>query len=171
MVPGSTRCPRPSYGAGCSEVLGETRRTAHIASDEDPPPAGEQHRGGQDGGGQGAHELGARGRDSVGHGSHGPGIGGWWIEGRELTELEVGPPWWAMVPGEMAGLVAAWGEACRTVDRLRAALVGAGVADSEVPDLAAGLDGFGRPVVLIGAVSATTAGTVADLLGEPRRAA
>jgi hypothetical protein len=82
----------------------------------------------------------------------------------ELAALEAGPPWQAVTASDAPGLLVAYRRACLLAEELRAALAAAGLDAGEVPGLCGSLNGEGRPVVVLGAVSAATAGRLALVL-------
>ena len=80
------------------------------------------------------------------------------------AELADGPPWQPVGSGDAAGLLAAYRQAQMLRNDLRAALVGAGLSAGEFPELAASVDGQGRPVVRLGEVSGRTGERLARVL-------
>jgi hypothetical protein len=87
--------------------------------------------------------------------------------GRASAEWTDELPWQPVAPGEAAGLITAYRQARLIADELHATLVAAGVDPDELTELCPSLDAAGRPVVVLGRVSARTARQLCDLLGRP----
>lgn len=81
-----------------------------------------------------------------------------------IGDLDEGPPWVPVAPGEAPKLVAAYRHARDSAGRLAAALKAAGIDPNEVPGLCPSLDVHGRPVVALGKISAGTAERITAVL-------
>ena len=123
--------------------------------------------GGSSGKGRGRHGSGCRRGRLVGGGvgpSGGAGGAGRGGLGDELAcyACPVGEPAW------VGDTVRAYRLASAKAGLLRAVLAGAGFTSGDFPGLAAGLDGDGRPVVVLGPVTTATAVRLARVVARSK---
>jgi hypothetical protein len=102
-----------------------------------------------------------------GSGLDGSGLDGSGLDA-ELAALADGPPWQPVTPDQVAGLLGSYRRAQILAAELRGALVAAGLEAGEVPGLCGSVDAHGRPVVVLGVVSAATARRLAVLVRGSR---
>jgi hypothetical protein len=83
----------------------------------------------------------------------------------DLAKLAAGPPWQPVRPRDIAGLLAAYRQARLLADELRTALLGVGLSDEALPELCGSVDAQGRPVVVLGTLSAVATDRLIRALG------